>query len=62
MHFNVKHNIILNHGVRKVLDLLDLTFADFVELHGTFRKHLDFPTTWIVILMYGLFSSNKEGK
>ena len=21
---------------RKVLDLLDLTFADFVELHGTF--------------------------
>ena len=31
----MKTNSILNHGVQKVLDLLDLTFADFVELHGT---------------------------
>ena len=26
---------------QKVLYLLDLMFADFVELHGTFGNHLD---------------------
>ena len=52
-HNKTQHNI--ESWCQKVLDLLDLTFADFVELHGTFRNCLDFLTTWMVILINDLF-------
>ena len=35
MRILTTHNISI-HGVRKFLDLLDLTFADYLELYGTF--------------------------
>ena len=45
---------------QEVLDLLDLMFADFVELHGTF------PCEWILTFPvpfpdFHLFLSNKGG-
>ena len=42
------------------MDLLDLTFADFVELHGTFRNCLDFPIAWIVILINDNFLQSRK--
>ena len=46
--------------VSESLDLLDLMLADFVELHGTFGNHLDFPTTWMIILIIVFFF--KQGR
>ena len=47
-HFNVKHNTILNHGVRRFWIYWTFHLLNHLELnyHGTFRNCLNFLITW----------------